>query len=184
MKEKSFIDDIRAALAQMKLDDTPKTARDIVAVLKSDIMKYVKEGHKPKNIYDIIQDKLPDDIKMSYATFNKYYLEMRRTSGIGKIRRQGKAIPHPAPPPTSSQTFQEVTPAVATMSLSTVSNEEPVHYGSAPVATPESAITQNIAGEDVVSHGMQAGPDTEIEDELDVLLREVTDSFDQALDDH
>jgi hypothetical protein len=88
MKKENFIDDIKAALAAMEIDRTPMTAKEVVESCKSDVLRRLKDGAKLHQIYLIVKSMTPSEIKMSYATFRKYFLDTRRAEGVIKSRQR------------------------------------------------------------------------------------------------
>jgi len=154
MQARSFMDDIKTSLSEKPINPQPQTARQIVMELKKAILDRVRNGDTPQNIYLIIREKMPSEIKMSYSSFNKYYLEMRRTSGLGKTRRKGRTKSDSVSPLATPQ----ITPATPTQAIPSASREAP---------------TQIIVETDVDVDGIQTGRKTEAEDPLEVFMRDI-----------
>lgn len=154
MQARSFMDDIKTSLSEKPINPQPQTARQIVMELKKAILDRVRNGDTPQNIYLIIREKMPSEIKMSYSSFNKYYLEMRRTSGLGKTRRKGRTQSDTALPLSTPQ----VTPNTSTQTIPSASREAPA---------------QIIVETDVDVDGIQTGRKTEAEDPLEIFMRDI-----------
>lgn len=165
MQSRSFIEDIKTSLSERPIHPQPQTARQIVMELKKAILDRIRNGDTPQNVYLIIREKMPSEIKMSYSSFNKYYLELRRTSGLGRTRRKGRtksdpALPLPAP---------NVTLAPSAPGLLSASNK-------APATEPVEIIEET----DVDIDGIQTGHNNDAEDPFDTFMRDLTQSHDHT----
>lgn len=87
MPEKNFIDEIKEALAAVKEKPRPKTANDMVLELNDTILSTLEKGESLEEIYVIIREKTPQEIRMSYATFKKYWQQTRRATGLTRKKR-------------------------------------------------------------------------------------------------
>lgn len=154
MQARSFMDDIKTSLSEKPINPQLQTARQIVMELKRAILDRVRNGDTPQNIYLIIREKMPSEIKMSYSSFNKYYLEMRRTSGLGKTRRKGRTQSDPTLP----LSIPQATPNTSTQTIPSASREAPA---------------QIIVETDIDVDGIQTGRKTETEDPLEIFMRDI-----------
>lgn len=125
MPEKNFIDDIKEALAAVKEKPRSKTANDMVLELNDDILSTLEKGESLEDIYEIIREKTPQEIRMSYATFKKYWQQTRRATGLTRKKRSVKRKKETATAETKKPENQIIQTSDATVSFETEVQKTP-----------------------------------------------------------
>lgn len=87
---KSVLDGIKKDLAKSQPKDRISTTRQIIEELVHDIYAQLKQGARLDDVYEIIRVKLPEEAKMTLATFKKYWREARDSAGLPKIKNSGR----------------------------------------------------------------------------------------------
>ncbi len=121
-KPKNIIDMIKEDLDKSRPKDRSPTTKQIIEGLAEKIHEQLKDGRRLDEVYKIIRARLPEDTRLTLATFKRYWHEARDAAGLPKIKDSGRK--KNAAPRSSRTRVSPVTP-VADQTAIPVGSAEP-----------------------------------------------------------